>query len=935
VACRRRNAVLIPAFALIAALIGVSPARGQTVGTATGSIVGTVTDTAGGVLPSVNVTVAGEALMGIRQTLTNAEGRFRVVALPPGEYTISVAFDGFTTFESRNVRVGAGSTSTIDAVLSPRLSEHVTVRTPGNILDRRATTLAHRLETAHLRNLPIARDINAYFNSALGVESPDVTYGTRGTNRPVVEGMLVTGFRSVDFTLDDGSFEEVSVIAGAQGPAWATPGVHLQYVSKAGGNQYRGTLYADYQNDRWQSFNIDESQIARGAEGGLALSPREVNRLWRHHDVNADVGGFIVKDRLWWYSSVREQETEARRVNFLPKPHSVGQTNYTGKGTYRLTPVNTLAVYGQVGWHHEPNTLEGFVAGSVINETEASTANKRAVGRVWKGEWTSFVRDSLALELRAGQFAADVDWTPISALPRFEDRGTLVVTGGNRDYRRSLRRNQLFATVNHFVEGPTGSHDLKAGIEVLDWVDSEAWRAGYPGNVLHILQNGAPDEVYRISTPSLSMNGLRQFSAHATDSWQLGNRLTLNIGVRFDRHRVFLPAQEHSPKQLRFDAVENLIAWNVVAPRLGAVYDVTGTGATLLKASYGKYRIPPGQILGINSNPNSNVWYERYDWVDRNGSGVWDPGEEDGDATDSRGGRTFESLDPNVKLPVVDELTASLERELPAGVALRTGAVWRSERNHFMRQNVNRPFAAFTVPVSLADPGPDGDWGNEDDGPAVAALALAPEFWGLRPSNIVRNVPGSKAEYWTWEIAATRRLQGRWSLTAGFTHTRHQSQAGSYAGQTVRNNPFPVMPSDFINTGEGGAHVFTTWSAKAYGTYTAPYDVRITPMVRHNSGQPFGRTFQAQSNTLMPGAVVVLAEPVGTHRLDNTTLVDLRIEKGIRLNERCRLAGFADVYNLFNSNAEQEMIWLSGPSFLRPLSITPPRIARIGLKMDW
>ena len=101
------------------------------------------------------------------------------------------------------------------------------------------------------------------------------------------------------------SFEEVSVGTAAHGPEWPWLGVHMQFISKSGGNQYRGTLYADYVNKDWQSFNIDEEQIRRGAPGGPALSPREANRLWSYHDINADVGGYIKPDTLWWYSSVR------------------------------------------------------------------------------------------------------------------------------------------------------------------------------------------------------------------------------------------------------------------------------------------------------------------------------------------------------------------------------------------------------------------------------------------------------------------------------------------------------------------------------------------------------------------------------------------------------------------------------------------------------
>jgi hypothetical protein len=104
-------------------------------------------------------------------------------------------------------------------------------------------------------------------------------YGTLGANRPMVEGIQVAGISATGFTLDYGSFEEVSVLTAAHGAEWSAPGVHMQFVAKSGGNQYRATLYADYENRGWQSFNIDESQIRREGQGGGALTPREANRV--------------------------------------------------------------------------------------------------------------------------------------------------------------------------------------------------------------------------------------------------------------------------------------------------------------------------------------------------------------------------------------------------------------------------------------------------------------------------------------------------------------------------------------------------------------------------------------------------------------------------------------------------------------------------------
>jgi hypothetical protein len=106
----------------------------------------------------------------------------------------------------------------------------------------------------------------------------------------------------------------------------------------------------------------------------------------------------------------------------------------------------------------------------------------------------------------------------------------------------------------------------------------------------------------------------------------------------------------------------------------------------------------------------------------------------------------------------------------------------------------------------------------------------------------------------------------------------------------------------------------------------------MTPYLRHQSGQPFGRTFVSRLNY---GNVRILAEPIATRRMDNVTVLDLRLEKGIHLRADRRIAAFVDAFNLLNANPVETAIWTSGTSFLRPLNIVAPRIIRVGTKLEW
>jgi hypothetical protein len=235
----------------------------------------------------------------------------------------------------------------------------------------------------------------------------------------------------------------------------------------------------------------------------------------------------------------------------------------------------------------------------------------------------------------------------------------------------------------------------------------------------------------------------------------------------------------------------------VIVPRIGVIHELSGDGKSLVKFSYGHYSFAPG--ADFNANANTSVWWRRYQWSDLNADGVWESGEETR-LLDTRGGTAPDSVDPRLRLPLLKEIGAWFERELPGNIGMRTGVVWRGERRHFLRQNVGRPFEAFTVPIVIADPGPDGLLGTGDDGAPVRGYELEREVPD-QPTNVVRNVPRSDSDYWTWDFTNSRRLERHFSIAAGFDHVWNRDQTNVYFGQAVRQNVYPLTPNDLLNAG--------------------------------------------------------------------------------------------------------------------------------------
>ena len=520
----RRTTMLIPFVAC--ALLQASIEGHQAAGTTTGAIGGKLTDTSGAVLPWVRITLSSEAVIGndgTRATVTGADGLYRFPALPPGEYSLLFSLKGFTSVSRVGVYVGVGFTATVNIMLEVGAVTHdVTVEHRSPVIDTHSTAIATRFDASQLASLPGSRSTFAILTATPAVQvahfevggssgdsgAPYSAYGTRGANRPMVEGINVAGIFPTGFTLDYGSFSEVSVGTAVHGAEWPVPGVQMQFISKSGGNQYHGAVYADYEAPTTGSRSTSTRvKSPPEPQGGGALSPREANRLWSYHDLNADVGGYIRPDRLWWYSSFRKQNVSARQVNFPVKPLETHLLNYTAKGTYQMNPSNKLIFFAQSGHNHQPNLARWIYA------------QHDGCGQSGGGIDVQAARLGMDLESRVGlrpqsENALRNSHGRVRHRPagETEPNGTHPALRGCRHVRRPRRKPRLAGEPTQ--QPGARFRQLFQGWLVRQppfqgrWRDvpndvTDIWRKGYPGDVLHVLRNGEPAEVYLFQTPSI------------------------------------------------------------------------------------------------------------------------------------------------------------------------------------------------------------------------------------------------------------------------------------------------------------------------------------------------------------------------------------------------------------------------------------------------
>ncbi len=953
---RRHRRILF--LLLVLALSPVPAVFGQTVSATTGAINGKVTDTTGAILPGVTVTISSASMQGTRTDVSREDGVYRFSAIPPGEYKITYELTGFDTVVREGIRVGLGFTATVNAELRvAKLNETVTVSGQSPVVDVTTTKTSTNFDAQQLASLPNARDFWSILaaapaiqmqridvgGSAAGTQTGYSTYDTKSDqHRPMVEGIVNTeGTNAAGFYYDYGSMEEVSITTGANSPEMPWAGVMSQFIAKSGGNTYHGKIYADYENENIQARNIDAAQIALGVKGGGNLGPTDLNRLHSYHDLNGDVGGYVKTDKLWWYSSLRDQDAQSLLPNFAVKPFETHLQNITGKATYAINNNNKLVGFAQWGRKQQPNRLDTFlIAATVaIHNSADSTWNQNYWAHTYKVGWDDVVNDKMFFEVHGGQFHYLWPNKRYTQAPAYQDLATNVVSGGNQDgWFRDITRNQILGSLSYFKDGWAGSHNFKFGGEFFnerfDDLRGQDGLGQVPGDVLMVLNNHKASEVILFQTPSASLNGLWTTGLYASDMWRVGPRLTLTPGIVFDRYRAYLPAQTGPPvgpfnaTQVSFPAVDNLITWNLPAPRIGFTYDLSGNGRTVLKGNYAMYWWNPGTTaIDSNVNPNAPDWRRRYTWNDANGDLVWQPGEQ-GVLEQSFGGVGSTQLDPNLKDEKTKEVALFVERELFANFGIHAGFVWREINNLYQSDNLNRPVSAYNVPVTIHDPGPAGNQGAA--GPAIQAWNLNPANLALPVVNFLHNTPG-KDTFYNVELSATKRMSNKFSLNASYAYRWNRDNQAVYFGNRFRVNDDISNPNDAINT-DGGRYNFGIWTSKVNGTYEAPWGLRITPAVRMQAGQPYGRIFIA---TLNYGSQRILAEPFGTRHQDNIFLFDTRVEKLLHVGKGQTLSLFVDGYNLTNTNPAQNINYGSGGTFMQPTTIVPPRLARFGAKFDW
>jgi hypothetical protein len=834
------------------------------------------------------------------------------------------------------------------------LQETVTVSGASPIIDTTATRTVQNFKLDQLQSIPNGRDMWALLavtpavmmsridvgGNRAGTQTGYRAYGMDGQVRVLIEGINTTeGTDGAGFYFDYSSLEEVFLGTSGQSAEMPNPGVQSQFIAKSGGNQFNGEYYLDWYNNALQGSNIPESYTVPTAFNNSPIRAHS-NEIDRYYDTAINVGGPIKRDKIWWFGTYRTQFNAVQQPNFLfDKTFDTKLWNAVGKGTYQINQKHKLVGYYQWGQKIQANRLP---QATYQYRDEGPTNRQDSGSWVYKAEWNGTINDKLYLEARYGDFGYYFPQITNGTEPYyFRDSGTLEITGSHQKNQNDRDRKQWNLASTYFLDSAKGSHTIKVGAEMLKELQWFGVLQGVGGHIEHVYNNGNSNQViFRIPTATqvgglkdndnghlTTENALDQTSLFINDTWSFG-RLTLNGGLRWDHYKGWLPEQNQLASTLGPAAIHvqgktfpeaDLFSWNLAAPRIGVVFDLTGDGKTVVKGNYGLYWHNPGVGVPNNANPNTGTKSATYGWNDINRDRHWQAGEETNLQTASLEGAI--TLDPNLKDPYSHEASVWLERQVTDTLGIRSGFVYKTEDDLIEQYIAARSLDVYTVPYNFTDIGVDGVRGTSDDRVlSFLGLNSATAATQFPTTQVVMNMP-RYGRYKTVETSLNKRYGNRWSASLGGAYTwMNDFPSGNFPQN-------PAMP---------GAEDRSVWNFKASGSYDAAWGIRISPVLRHQSGLNYARTGTLSFPTgVTASGTAIYLEPSNSNREDNIWVFDVRAEKTVSVTDRARFRLFLDIFNITNSHASETISRATGPGYQKPSAILAPVTARLGFRFLW
>ena len=923
--------ILVACFAIIASGLYCIQYRAQTT---TGTLAGRVVDEGERPVAGASVTVSSGSIQGAMRAVSDSKGEFHISFVPPSAAAkVDIEATGYGRV-SFTVAIVPGVVTTRDTVLASG-SDQVVVSAPA--VAPRQPTVPMVLPEEEIQALPVLGEFQDRSYQSLLYFSPTATH-SRLAGNPAIAGStgienvyLLDGIYTNNFVtgtwgtnLNIHFFREIDTeVYGVEAENGCSTGGFFNMITKSGGNDFHGELFGWTTAKSWTaSEKENDFEVTQG-------------RPWEAYDVGLDIGGPIVKDRLWffvgynpYYKTESNEGADILRNTYNGSsavvPYDFDKTwrsaTYLAKLTWRANEKHQFefVAFGDPSRQH---LREGLLPTLV----PISAASRRSLGSDNAGlKWYAAFSPRLFIETRLSATSSKNQLKPW--LSGSEGYGTpqwvsqdwdsdLAISSGFGKFTSDKMHSTQFGIRGVWMpSGGFGHHEVTFGGErdSFDWDQVSGYTGGY---MMQLRKQSGPDlfdpasyknwYIYSVQDPSYKERG-SYGAIFLQDRWTLLDELTVTAGLRWENNHL---------KSQRGNSLD----LSSVSPRFGISWDFLGNDMSKLYASWGRY-------------------YER---VPLYLAQLMDAGHASYKGTFVGGARTALAIYnqcpaaplPGVKNQSQDEAVIGIEWEMIPELVIGARAVYRDLNKLLETGGVYNP-ATGSIDLLIMNPGDQ-------------TTPLLDSWRGVVPG--YTSFPKPVRRYEALELLCEKRFSNRWSLQGNYTLSRLKGNtAAGYDRGTPELAPnatkeWDIPSSVWIENRYGPLPTDRTHQLKVLGGYKFDMGLLLGATLRVDSGRPKSKLADWPKNEVGYGKLYVT--PRGSEgRLPTAVTLNLHAEYTWKIM-RTTLTLFADVINVFNDQYvfrieegyyEKRSNW-SDPSIVSPdwgkvRSRTEPRAAAFGFK---
>ncbi|MEN3337119.1 MAG: hypothetical protein V7647_795 [Acidobacteriota bacterium] len=917
-----------------AALTGTAAVAQQTTGIVSGRIV----DAQGSAIPGVTVTGRNLQTRFARTDVSDAEGLYRLSALPVGTYEVTADLQGFAKVVRIAIAVSVGQTIDVGlTMVVAGVSEVVTVSGGAPVIETRSSSVGAVVDVGRIENLPL--NGRQFANLAATVPGVGLGYHSDATKSTQFTPQVAGGNgRNVNYQIDGGdnnddtvggllqlfpleAIQEFNFITARYKAEYGrSNGGVMNIVTKSGTNRNTGSAFSLFR-DKALNARTHSEEISQASKAD-----------YRRYQFGGSFGGPLVENRAFYFAAAERTHQDTNQavdtLGLYPQadgvyPIAFRENLLTAKTTTTLTPTQYLSIrYGR-NTNSSPFSAALRSAPSFWS-TSRNTFNSVNVNHNW------VLRGSKLNEVVV-QFANFRNAIPLSSADPLEVFPSGVAIGANPDTPQDTEQTkwQVRDDFSWSVTGWAGlRHDFKAGVNLV-----------YEPHLFATFNSGVDDYFYIHLTDerggpiqTITRNGgtgevnipFTQYAAYVQDDWRVSDRLTLNVGLRYDLVTGVQLDQSRNPNFAALQAAglagrfttPGMTDWgrspredrNNVQPRAGLALDVRGNGRDVIRGGWGVY-----QDFGYT---NSNALFAA---IDATGQGhgpifaVNDPkGIQKPDETLFHVGDPISSIaaqneaDPT-RIPLFGQVVSP---RLQQPYARQTNLGWAHQLNgstalwvdalHIEGRDLNVRFR-----YNYVDPATGVR--------RLTGLDVRPNTQGIRLA-----ISGAESLYNGLILGLRRRMTAGLDLAASYTLGSATSNMGTASDELDANYVQDVTdPFAHVQLGPSGRSD-ARHRASASAVVRLPSGVQAAPFVIFRSALPVftfegvDRNHDGNNNDITvkayrydgPGKApkeIGDCAHINCSRGAPLTQLNLRLSKSFALSGHARIEAIGEVFNLFDA----------------------------------